>query len=424
MASGVEFVVRSPIDDSIIFGRFQEPEVGITEFAVDSSLSAFESWSKTSVQDRVSCFEKALEIIRAQRYRLAALVLVSSGMTVAESVKEVDRLIEVIAAECSAVKNIRKPMGVWGIVASHNSPLASPAGYAAAAMLAGNTVVVMPSKYCPAPVYQFYEILAKASLPGGVFNLITDNKDKTALDLANDERLAGVVASGSGDLADSMQFIHVDDELRFVNEIKGMNPILISRPGDMKKVVKEVMASAFAHGGQSLFSTSKIIIMMQDQQKFMDVLIEEMKDMDVGDPAEPGTFMGPLISSASFSRFNKIVDESRDCLVFGGKRVMTEFTRGGYYVTPAIFAGLSEDNELSYLDSGLPVLCVKVVSDADEMFQELYDTECGLSAGIFSKDGELISRFADEADGRLLFINESNLSLGAAVFAKAERFAE
>ena len=200
IASGNQFQICSPVDKSIIFGTFQEPEDGLTERAVVVAKDAFKKWSKTSAEERTEIFDKVLAAVEQQRYRLAAIVSMSSGMTRDDALEEVDRLIEVIAKACDDIEEKKgKAIGVWAVLSSHNSPLAAPMGYACAAMIAGNTVIMIPSVRAPVPVFALYEILEDAGLPGGVLNVIVDRsmKYKCTNDLANNPDVSGVVAAGS-----------------------------------------------------------------------------------------------------------------------------------------------------------------------------------------------------------------------------------
>ncbi|MDR3206167.1 MAG: aldehyde dehydrogenase family protein, partial [Candidatus Methanoplasma sp.] len=344
VASGNDFPVNSPIDSSITFGRFQEPERGIASAAVEAAAKAFIGWSALPASERTACFVRALEVLRAQRYKLAASVLLSTGMTKRESLAEADRLIEVVSKECAVAEyGNRKPTGVWGVISTHNSPLASPAGYAAAAMLAGNTAVVAPSGLCPLPVYIFYSILESAGLPDGVLNLIVDSRDETHTELAENMELAGLVASGSGKNMEDMMFLQVDDELRFVNEIKGMNPFIVHRPSDIKKAAKDIVDSAFVCAGQRLYSTSKAIVTADSQQKFTDAVLEYVRTVTVGDPADDAV-AGPLISGKKMKEFFSLIESARGRVIFGGKQVKGEFTSNGNYVAPAVIAGSDDDS--------------------------------------------------------------------------------
>ena len=423
VASGVEYRINSPIDDSIMFGRFQEPEVGTTEKAVDSSLAVFGEWSKTAVSERIQTMEKVLESLCLQRYRFAAIVLISTGMTRQEALKEVDDLIEIISSQIGAVEAVSgKPMGAWAIITAHNSPLASPIGYAVAAILAGNTVVLMPSKYCPLPVYCAYDLFVRAGLPDGVMDIIVDCKDETPMELANDSRLAGVVVSGSGNNLEDMMFLQVDDELAFINELKGMNPVLVYRPADMKKAVRDLLDSAFRYNGQHLFSVSKAIVTVDEQKKFIDELLDQVKDLKITDPAEKDAFSGPMISVENKRLFDKILGGVADCVVCGGKAIVSEFTNAGVYVTPAVITGVDDESDVAFMDFGLPLLYVKVVADIEEAFEEMAYTECGMSAGVFTKDQSLMNRFKEESNLPILFFNKSSNTLAPGLFAKVENF--
>ncbi|MDR2698794.1 MAG: aldehyde dehydrogenase family protein [Candidatus Methanoplasma sp.] len=423
IASGNEFVVRSPIDGSISFGMFQEPEDGITDRAVEVALKAHAAWEKTPMQDRIEYFEKLLDIVKAQRYRLAATVLLSSGMTRQESAEEIDRLIEIISRECANAKSgMKGKTGVWGVITSYNSPLASPVGHAAAAMIAGNTVVVMPSRYCPVPVYMVYEMMETIGLPPGVMNLVVDRKDRTYEQLANDLRLEGIVISGSAEYLEEMIFLQVDDELKVLNELKGMNPIVVHRPGDINAAARDILTSAFRYSGQRLFSTSKIIVTAEDGSKLINALLEKAKELKIGDPADADVFSGPIISEANAKDFVKRTEKTKGNILYGAKKVDDEFTRNGQYFTPAVIAGLGNDDDLMYMDSGLPILCIKTVQSFDSALDELAETECGLSAGIMSKDQRAVERFLSETDVMFKFVNESSASLRPGVYARAEEF--
>ena len=422
VASGHEFVVKSPIDNTISFGTFQEPEMGTADYAVEMAVKVHPTWAGMPLQQRISYFVDLLSIIKTQRYRLAAIVLLSSGMTRQESVSEVDRLIEIVS-ECVAVKEIKRgKTGVWGIITSFNSPLASPVGHAIAAMVAGNTTVVMPSRHCPTPVYTLYEMMESVGLPSGAMNLLVDKRDRSYVQLANNYDIEGILISGSAEYLDDMMFLQVDDELKVLNELKGMNPIIVHKPGDLRSTVDEILSSAFKYSGQRLFSTSKLIVTAEDSNKVINLLLEKAKELKISDPADADVFSGPIISEDNEKKFIKKTGEAKANILFGAKKVNSELTQNGSYFTPAILSGLDAENELTFMDFGLPILCIKTVGDLDAAMSELEDTECGLSAGIMSKDPRAIERFLSEADVKFKFVNESNMKLKPAVYAGPEEF--
>lgn len=425
VASGVEFTVSSPVDDSIRYGIFQEPEPHIMVEAVGAAVKAFEEWSYKPTSERAACFKMVLNTLKARRMYYAAMVTIASGMTRQDSLLEVDRLIEVIESLISeAESGIRtKPYGVWAIISAHNSCFASPVAYAVAAIIAGNTVVMNPSKTCPTPVYAFYTLCEKFGLPGGVLNLVVDRKeDEATEELANDMRVAGIVATGSGDRMEDLMFLQVDDDLKFINEIKGMNPAIVYRPSNMKEAVKNIVDSAFSFSGQRLYSCSKVIITADDRDKFVSVLTEQMKDIVIDDPVNDSSYAGPLITMEAAKKFKDLALENMPFTVAKAKPVSRELQDN--YVSPIAVMGLDEENDLNFMDSGLPILNIKVVEGIDAAFEELEDTECGLSAGLFTKDNKVIDRFEKDVDVPMRYINSSSRGLVPAYCANLSSFSK
>ncbi len=422
IASGHEFNVYSPIDPTIQYGIFQEPESGTMAEAVGAALKAYETWGFKPIDERAKYFQALPGVLKARRMHYAAAITVASGMTREDALAEVDAAIAAIERILEEAKTLgrRKSIGVWAIITAHNSPFASPISFAVAAMIAGNTVVMNPSKYCPMPIYMFYSLMEKYNLPDGVLNLIVDRKEYSTEELANDMRVMGLVASGSGERLEDLMFLQVDDEMKFINEIKGMNPAVIYRPSDMKAAVKNVMDSAFSYTGQHLFSCSKVIITRDDQAKFTELLSEYMKDLKVDDPVNDTAYTGPVINMELSKRFKDKALELMPYTIAKAAPVSKELPDN--YVSPIAVTGLDFDDDLNFMDSGLPILNVCVVDSVDAIFDELENTECGLSAGIFSKDAKIIDRFNNEVDVPVKYINESSQKLKPAFAATLENF--
>ena len=422
IASGHEFKICSPIDPTIEYGIFQEPEEGTMAEAVGAAVKAQEAWSQKSIQERAEYFQALPGVLKARRLHYAAAITVSAGMVREDALAEVDAATEAIERILKEAETLgrRKPYGVCAVITAHNSPFASPIAYSVAAMIAGNAVVMNPTKYSPMPAHLFYSLMEKYGLPDGVLNLIVDRKEYTTEELANDMRVQGIVASGSGERLEDLMFLQVDDELAFVNEIKGMNPAIVYRPSDMKATVKNIIDSAFSYSGQRLFSCSKVIITREDQAKFTEVLAEFMKDIKVDDPVNDTSFTGPMINSILAKEFSKKAVDLMPYTVAKAMPVSKELPEN--YVSPIAVCGLDPEDDLNYMDSGLPILNIVVIDSIDKAFEELEETECGLSAGLFTKDPKLIERFKNEVDLPMKYINESSRGLRPAFGATLEKF--
>ncbi|HKM13945.1 MAG TPA: aldehyde dehydrogenase family protein [Candidatus Methanomethylophilaceae archaeon] len=404
IASGNEYGLASPIDSSIIFGKFQIPEDGTVATAVKAAEKAFESWSSKTQVERSDIFREVLKKVKDQRYNLAACVMLSTGMVIKDCLIEADRLAEMIEEACR-IEDGAESRGVWGVLSEHNSSLASPAGFASIAMITGNTVVSLPSMKCPMPMFVFNNILQAVGLPDGVFNITISNESKTDREMTDDPTVRGLIASGSGDRMEDLMFLPVDDELKFVNEIKGMNPIVVYKPGNIKIVADSIIESAFRSAGQRLHSCSKVIVTDSEREKLISALREAAKSITVGDPADCKVNSGPLMSVDDLVRFENYIEESYDNVIFGGKKIEGDGLENGSYVEPAIVVGMTDDCELGSYDTGLPILTIISVSNIEAAMEELVNTECGLSASIFSKDDKAIESFKEFAEAPCINVN-------------------
>ncbi len=423
VASGMSANIYSPIDNTIIFGTYQESEEGLADRAVTVAKDAYKSWSGVSAEEKVSVFEKILSRIEQQRYRLAAMVSVSVGMDMTRSLNEVDTLISVIGKACEDIKTESgSPQGVWAILSAFNSPLASPMGYAAVAIIAGNTVAMVPSVHSTLPVFTVYRIFEDCGIPDGVLNIITDSTNKMSSELANNLDITGIVATGSGERLEDLMFLQADEDLRFINEVKGMNPIMVFKPSSMKEAAKTVLDAAFRFSGQLINSCSKVVLVEGQQEEFIRCLLDEANSITVTDPTDSKAYTGPIISDRKLKEFEDMLDSIRGNVIFGGKRVRDTITENGPYVVPAIVMGLDDEHDLNNMDSALPILSIQVASGVDDAIDIINCTEYGMSAGIITKDEAVSKRFREEVDAENIFVNDRSKIPGAAYKAAVDLF--
>ena len=416
-ASGTDFPVGSPIDNSIIIGQFQEPEAGMAMRAVSFATHAFTEWSAMPASIRVERMRSIRDDLVKNRYRLAAAICISVGMTRKEALAEMDRLREVMDGcldDAEGLEGKGSPLGVWAVIGSYHSPVAAPISSAFAALLAGNTVVLMPSHLCPLPSYMIYEMISRKILPDGALNLILDRRGKVQKDLVDNPDLAGVCISGSGESSEEMMFAQIDPDLRFHAEIKGMNPAIVSQRSDLKYAAEAILESAFAYSGQRLDCCSKVVVIDQHYEQFLNILMKSASRITVGDPAENGVFTGPVINEDMLKRFAELMDDARPWILMGGERLKKDFLGEGCFVRPAILSGVPHDHELNNMDHSLPILCVQRASDLDDAIEKVNACEFGMSAGIFTKDEREIEKFLATINADNAYVNGPSTELGPA----------
>jgi acyl-CoA reductase-like NAD-dependent aldehyde dehydrogenase len=259
-----------------------------------------------------------------------------------------------------------------------------------------------------------YEMMSRKGLPDGALNLLLDRRGKVQKDLVDHPDLAGVCVSGSGEGSEEMMFAQVDPDLRFHAEIKGMNPVVISQRSDLKYAAEAVLDSAFSYSGQRLDSCSKVVVLDQHYEQFLNILMKASSRITVGDPAEAGAFTGPVINKEMMERFLDLMEGARPWLLMGGERLTKDFLGDGYFVRPAILAGLPEDHELNSMDHSLPILCVQRASDLEDAIEKVNACEFGLSAGIFTKDEKEMEKFLATINADNAYVNGPSTELGPA----------
>jgi acyl-CoA reductase-like NAD-dependent aldehyde dehydrogenase len=201
-----------------------------------------------------------------------------------------------------------------------------------------------------------------------------------------------------------------------------MNPIVVYKPASMRSAAEIVMNSAFGYSGQRMTSCSKVIISAGEQREFTEHILAAAKKMVIGDPAEKNTFDGPVISEDNMLTFLDTIKETKDNLIFGGKRISDPVTEAGYYVMPAILTGLPRDHKLNEIDHSLPILSIQLANDLEEAIEMAADCEFGPSSGIISKDENDIGKFLRETCSDIVYVNGRSESADVAVKADVGRF--
>lgn len=245
----------------------------------------------------------------------------------------------------------------------------------------------MPSGVCPRPVFTAFGILRNAGLPPGVINVVCDRSDRFVGELCDNLDVTGVVASGCGKAIEDMMFLSVNDGLRFVNEVKGMNPVVVQSPGDYAKAAVTILDSASLNSGAGLYACSKVLVRAEESGDLLAAITEKLKDMRVGDPTQADIAMGPLSGGRAEKRFLKVMEENGRYLVYGGRKISSD--ADGRYYSPVLLTGFEDEDDTLYEDKGVPMVIIRPYASLDALMQELSETDCGLSVGLLTTDSKV-----------------------------------
>jgi 1-pyrroline-5-carboxylate dehydrogenase len=424
-----QFDDRSPIDTRILIGRFQRGTKEHVDQAVTAAREAFAGWSAMRWDDRVDILRRLAQIIHANRVELSALMGYESGKTRIECLGDVEESADLIEYYCRQLEenegfvrqmealdaheqnlSILRPYGVWAVISPFNFPLALAAGPAGAALATGNTVVFKPASETPLLGVKLYEMTREAGLPAGVFNVITGTGDTVGQALIDHPGVDGIVFTGS--TAVGMKMIR-DNAQRalprpLILEMGGKNPAIVMKTADLEKATMGIGRSAFSAQGQKCSACSRVYVHRDIKHKFLDVFVEKLRAVKVGNPLERGVAVGPVINEAALQRFEAAVAEAKNeggRVLFGGRRLRDGDLAHGYFVEPTVIDNVRRDCSLLAQELFVPLTVVCEVSSLDEAIEQANSTEYGLTAGLFSEDEREIERFYQHVHAGVLYVN-------------------
>jgi len=424
-----QFEDRSPIDTRIVLGRFQRGGREHVREAVRAAHDAFPRWSAQRWEDRVDTMRRLAQLIHANRVELSALMGYESGKTRIECLGDVEESADLIEYYCrqldendgfvrqmdaldaheQATSTLR-PYGVWAVISPFNFPLALAAGPAGAALATGNTVVFKPASDTPLLGLKLYELTEQAGIPAGVFNVVTGTGDTVGQALIDDPGVEGIVFTGS--TAVGMKMIR-DNAQRplprpLILEMGGKNPAIVMKSADLDKATIGIGRSAFSAQGQKCSACSRVFVHRDIKPRFLDMFVEKLRAVKVGNPLERGVAIGPVINEAAVQRFEAAVAEAKNeggRVLFGGRRLRDGDLQYGYYVEPTIIDGVRADCSLLSKELFVPLTVVCEVASLDEAIEQANATEYGLTAGIYSEDEREIERFYQNVHAGVLYVN-------------------
>ena len=323
LAANEGFISTDPGQFSRVIGRFPKCDSSHAEAAVVTARKAFASWSETSVAERAGVLIRAAEIMRRQRFILAAFEVYECGKPwreadgdIAEAIdfcefyaREMIRLAVPRTRDVAGETNSSEPVarGVAVVISPWNFPLAIPCGMTVAALVTGNTVILKPSERSPMVAYQLTLILKEAGLPEGVLTLLTGFGD-VGRALVDHPDVDLIVFTGSRDVGLEINRRAAetrpgqDHVKRVIAEMGGKNAIIVDDDADLDEAVLGVLQSAFGYSGQKCSACSRVIVLNGVHDAFLTRLAKALHAISVGPADNPETVIGPVIDAKARDR--------------------------------------------------------------------------------------------------------------------------
>ncbi len=401
-----------PADPSIVVGYAGKATADLGGRALQAALGAFPAWSRTPGQVRARILFKAAAILRRRRHEFSAWMVREVGKTwpeadadTAEAIdflefygREMTRLagpqiLTRLAGEDNELEYI--PLGTGVIIPPWNFPLAIMVGMTAAAMVAGNTVIVKPASATPVICAKFFEVLAAAGLPPGVANFLPGPGGEVGDFLVDHPSTRFISFTGSKEVG-----IRIFERAarvqpgqiwlkRVIAEMGGKDAIVVDADADLEDAATAITNSAFGYGGQKCSACSRAIVHREAYGKVLERVTAKTARLRVGPPREPAVSMGPVADKGAYAKVMQYIDigRSEGRLVHGGGRPAD---LPGYFIEPTIFADVHPGARISQEEIFGPVLAFTVADSFRDAIRMANATEFGLTGAVFSRNRENI----------------------------------
>lgn len=435
--SGKTFMTPNPATGEIL-AEVAEADKADIDKAVVAARRAFEGkWSKISARDRGRMLYKLAQLIEQNSSELAALETADNGKPIKESsyvdLPQVAENFEYFAGWATKIEGetipvpgqmfnytLREPVGVCGQIIPWNFPLLMAAWKLAPALAAGNTVVLKPAEQTPVNAMELGKLIQEAGFPEGVVNIVPGYGETAGASLAAHPGLDKVAFTGSTEVGKLVAKSAADNLTKVSLELGGKAPNIVFADADIEQAVSGAMMGIFFNQGQVCCAGSRLFVQDKVKEEFISSLKEKSAKINVGDPMDKATHMGPQVSEEQLNRIKSYVDiaqkEGATCVTGGESPKLEGAFQKGYFFQPTIFSDVKNKMRVAQEEIFGPVVSIISFTDEDDLIKQANDTIYGLSAGLWTKDITRAHRFAKEIRAGVIWINTYNMFNAASPF--------
>ena len=400
------FPTENPYDGKVWaeIARGTEADINAAVAAAKRAGEDDSEWMRITPTERGKLMSRVAELVAENAPRLAEVERFDNGKLAAEVEKQIRYMGEYFQYYAGLADKIEgrvlptdkpgvfaytrfEPKGVIGIITPWNSPLTLTSWKLAPALAAGCTAVVKPSEFTSASMVEFATLFGKAGFPDGVVNVVTGFGPDVGAPLVAHPDVAHIGFTG-GEMAGVKIYEAAARGLKTVTlELGGKSPNIVFDDADLEQAVKGAVSGIFAAAGQSCQAGSRLLLQEGIHDKFVQMLIDFVKDAKLGDPASHDTQIGPIATKPQFEKILSYIDiakkEGATC-VYGGKA--RPDIGAGQFIEPTIFTNVDNKMRIAQEEVFGPVLSVIKFKDEKDAIRIGNDVVYGLAAGVWTKD--------------------------------------
>jgi aldehyde dehydrogenase (NAD+) len=385
-----------------------EASAADVDAAVQAARKAFDDasgpWRKMSASERGRLLWKIAELVERHIDELAELETLDNGKPIFESryvdmpmVADIFRYYAGWATklhgetvninESAFTYTLREPVGVVGAIVAWNFPLLLVSWKLGPALACGNTVVLKPAEQTPLTALRFGELCCEAGLPAGVLNIVTGGPE-TGKALVQHPQVDKVAFTGSTMVGKEIMRSAADTLKRVTLELGGKSPNIVFADSDLDNAVKGAINGIFFGKGEVCCAGSRLFVEKKVEDEFLSKLVERAKKLRPGDPLDPKTKLGAIVSEQQMKTVLGYIEAGKSegaQIVIGGNRV--EIGNGkGYFIEPTIFGGVRNDMKIAQEEIFGPVLATLAFDDVEQVTELANRNPYGLAAAIWTRD--------------------------------------
>jgi acyl-CoA reductase-like NAD-dependent aldehyde dehydrogenase len=412
--------VENPATRGVI-GTVARADAEDVHLAVNAASAAFPEWSGLSAAERAAYMRKLADTIEKRKEEFCDIITAELGMPrgyvydyhVAAAISDAKLFADIAEAYIYEEEKddhivVKEPYGVVAGITPWNYPLTQATTKLFAAMAAGNTVVLKPSRQAPLCCLKLAECVATAGIPAGVFNVVTGVGGEIGNALADHKGVAALSFTGSTRAGIEVGQRALSTVKKLTLELGGKSPLILLPEGNAAEAVSFICPDVFMNSGQTCCSYTRFLIPKSRSSEVEKLLISEAASYVTGDPLNEDTTVGPLISAAAYNKVRgyiaKGIEEGARLIVGELPEELTDDTPG-YYVKPAVFMDVTNDMSIAREEIFGPVISVIEYEDEEEAVRIANDTDYGLAGAVFGGDDESAMKVARRIRAGYLSVN-------------------
>jgi acyl-CoA reductase-like NAD-dependent aldehyde dehydrogenase len=405
--SGALEVINSTTEE--VMGSIPEGTPEDVERAVAAARGAFETWSQTSIDERAEWMQRIADALGARMAEVAALIAQEVGMPLklahtiqaglpTMSFGSMPQVMSELAWEEEVGNSliVREPVGVVGAITPWNYPLHQIAAKVAPAMAAGCTVVLKPSEVAPLNAFLLADVLDELELPAGVFNLVTGLGPVVGEAISRHPDVDMISFTGSTAAGRKVTEAAAGTIKRVALELGGKSANVILDDADLEAAVTDGVSKCYLNSGQTCSALTRMLVPRSRLAEAEQIAAAVAEHFRPGDPFEPETTLGPLVSGTQRERVRDYIGKGQAegaKLVHGGAEAPEGLDRG-YFVAPTVFSEVTPDMTIAQEEIFGPVLSIMPYDDEEDAIRIANDSVYGLAGGVWSGDEEHAKRVA------------------------------